>query len=205
MCFLCSSSGQGRWNDHPGHPSTSTCPMTQATGLPFSITPYESETNPSFSKQSKYIHSWGQQSPGLTKVLLLFPVLNTGKNVTNPIWIFRVNGHREVFRQTKVGATATVPHSTSLKFLSSFCYFILWKWKSPLLWVFQILYSPQPPFYQLWSAVTHIIFLPVITVGILPFPDSNLYFPLILTLDEKATRMYIVLHKNLKGNAVENC
>lgn len=68
-----------------------------------------------------------------------------------------------------------------------------------------ISYSPQQSPYQLWSPVAHTIFFPVITVGMLPFPDSNLYFPLLLTLDEKATRMYIALHKKLKGNAVENC
>lgn len=55
------------------------------------------------------------------------------------------------------------------------------------------------------SSDTHAVFLPVITARLFPLPDSNLYFPQLLTLDKKATRTYNTLHKNLKGNALEKC
>lgn len=181
--------------------------------LVFCITPclVTRETNPFASRQVKVAPDspvW--QNPGLTKVLIT--LVSQEGNVTNSIWISRSDGHQELFRQTKVGTTACVVLTpllcnflfctVKMKKLKRGCTVDLNRFTYPK---FQKPYTSQILPYQLGSPLTHGIFLPFIAVGILAFPNSNLCFSQLLTLDEKATRMYNTLHEKLKGNAEENC
>lgn len=119
-------------------------------------TPLARETNPSFSKPSKYIHSWGQQSPGLTKALLLLPQEG---NVTNPTWILGVNGHQEIFRHTEVGATAIVPHTTSLQIPPFFLLFYTVRMKkSTSLSISDTIFSSAITLTTVVSSGTHNFF-----------------------------------------------
>lgn len=185
--------------------------------LVFCITPslLIRETNPFASRQVKVApHDRVWQNPCLTQALIM--LASQEGNVTNPTWISRSDGHQELLRQTKVGTTACVdPHTTSLQFPLLVLLFYTVKMKKlkrgctvdPNKFTypkFQIPHASQTLPYQLGSPLTH-IFLAVITVGILAFPNSSLCFSQLLTLDEKATRMYNTLHEKLKGNTEENC
>lgn len=150
-----------------------------------------------------------------SRAQVLLPPASRERNATNLIWISKAEEHRAV--QTNEGTTVNgVPHTTSLQF--PLLFFLIYavkmkklrrdhqvnlnKFTSPNISDTTYFSDAAKPTGV--SSDTH-SFSSCSHSWDLPFPDSSLYFPQLLTLDKKATRMYNTLHENLKGNAVENC